>query len=561
MKSKYVNTMIMLSLVIILVLAGCGAPATEAPAEEPAAPTEEAPAEPTVGTAGGDLDTVVMTLYGDVDTLDPHYAYLDISSKIVLNLYENLVRSNPENPEEMLPFLADSWEHSDDFTSWTFHIREDAKFSDGTPVDAEAVRSSFVRMVTVQSGTSWIIGQFITDPENQITVVDDHTVQFASDVPIPLLLNALGSVFGSYVVNPAAVAEHEVDGDQATGWLSANSAGSGPYVLAEYAPNDHYTLTRNENWWGWDANPHPFETVIFQILPEPGTRRSLLENGDVDFAWEQAPDDWVALQDNPEIVSNMTPGFQTQYITIGNDGYLADPLVRQAINYAFDADGFVNGIKQGYGQPLRSFLPDGFKCFDPDVFTYTYDLDKARALMEEAGVPLDGSVTWEFRTIEGDGLELGVLLQSGLAELNINVNIEIMDLGTYIGAFFSDDNGPDRPDFFAFQWTPEYNDPTDLSWVQLATDAAGSVGGNGGFYSNPEVDNLIYESFGVVNDDAQLCSIYKEVQNIVTEQDPPWVYAWQKPNEMLYRADIGGYVPNPLLHQAVQFQQVYRITE
>jgi len=568
MKSKYLNTMIVLSLVIILVLAGCGAPATETPTEAPAAtaegeaPTEEAPtAEPAVGTVGGDPDTVVMTMYGDIDTLDPNRVSTDLGSKIVLNLYENLVRNNPEKPDEMLPFLADSWEHSDDYSSWTFHIREDAKFPDGTPLDAEAVRFSFVRYLTIGSGVGYVVGQFISDPENQITVVDDHTVQFTPDYPAPQLINALGGSYGPYVVNPQAVTEHEVDGDQAADWFNTNAAGSGPYVLKEYVPNDHYTLTRNENWWGWDANPHPFQTVIFQIIPETATRRSLLENGDVDFAWELAPDDWVALQDNPEIVSSMTSGFQTQYITIGNDGYLADPRVRQAINYAFDADGFVNGIKRGYGQRLRSFLPDGFKCFDPDVFTYTYDLDKARALMEEAGVPMDGSVTWDFRTAEGLGLDLGILLQSGLAELNINVTVEEMDLGTYVGWFFGDDTGPDRPDFFAFQWVPDYNDPGNLSWVLLSSDAAGSAGGNGGFYSNPDVDTLIYEGFGIVDDDAQLCSIYKQIQNIVTEQDPPWVYAWQKPNEMFYRADIGGFVPNPLPGQTVQFQQIYRITE
>lgn len=563
MKLNLLNKIIVLSIIILLVLAGCGAPAAETPTEEaPSAEVTEAPAGEAVGIAGGDPDTAVMTLYADIDTLDPHRCSTDLGRAIVLNLYEHLVRPSSEDPDEMVPFLAESWEHSDDFTSWTFHIRENAKFSDGTPVDATAVKASYVRYITIQSGVSYVVGQFIPDPENQITVVDEHTLQFTSDVPIPLLLNALGGPLGPYIINPAAVEEHEADGDMAAGWFNTNAAGSGPYMLEEYAPNERYILSRNENWWGWDANPHPFETVIFQIVPEPATRRSLLENGDVDFAWELAPDDWVALQDNPDVIGYTDSDFGFIYITIGKEGYLADPRVRQALNYAFDAEGYTNGLRRGFGQPLRSFLPEGMKCFDPDVFTYTFDLEKARALLEEAGVPMDGSVTWDFRGPEGFGfLDMGVLLQSALAELDINLTVQEMDIGTYLGWFYGNDTSPERPDLMVWGWNPDYNDPTNLAWVLLHSDAAGAAGGNGGLYANSDVDRLINEAFTVVNDDEQLCSIYEELQNVITEQDPPWVYVWQKPNEMHYRADIGGWVANPIYLQTVQFQQVYRITE
>jgi len=546
MNRKSIYVLVSLIMAASLILSGCGTPA---------------PATQDVNVRAGmdrDPKTLVVAIYSNPGDLDPASSAEQLGNIILHAVYEGLVRVKAENINEVKPALAESWDHNEDYTSWTFNLRKDAKFHDGTPLDAEAVKFSFKRLVTVEQGMSYILGQFISDPEKEINVLDPYTIEFKFDEPKPLLLKALSSGYGSFLINPKAVAEHDVDGDQAHAWLNTNVAGSGPYEMTDYMPNQQIVLTRNETWWGWDDKFH-FDKIILKIVPERATRRSLIETGDVDATFNLSPEDWDALKQNPDVVVDLPPGLSISYITLGSNGYLKDPRVRQALNYAFDYEGFIGGMWKSYATRSYSILPGGMQCSDPDVFKYNTDLEKAKALLTEAGVPMDGSVTWLYWAEEGGGdMGAGLILQSQLQKLGINLKVEEHDSATVSGIFYSDNTGPDRPDMFRWGWWPDYNDPTDEAWVTIHSDAAGSQGGNGGLYSNAEVDRLIDEG-AAATDDARLCELYKQIQNITTEQDPPWIYLAQRPDEMILRKDIGGYKANIIYNQTFQFQEMFRI--
>lgn len=548
MKSKRIYGVAAILMIASMILSGCGTPKTAAPA------ATEAPA----ATMDRDPKTLVVAIYSNPGDLDPSSSVEQLGNIILLATYEGLVRVKAEDINDVRPALAESWEHNADYTTWTFHLRKDAKFHDGTPLDAEAVKFSFKRLITIEQGMSYILGSFISDPDKEINVVDPYTIEFKFENPTPLLIKALSSGYGSYVINPKAVAEHEKDGDQAHAWLNTNIAGSGPYEMTEYTPNQQIVLTRNQAWWGWDDKFH-FDKIILKVVPERSTRRSLIETGDVDATFNLSPEDWDALKQNKDVVVDLPPGLSISYVTLGSNGYLKDPRVRQALNYAFDYDGFIGGMWKSYAIRSYSILPGGMQCSDPDVFKYKTDLEKAKALLTEAGVPMDGSVTWLYWAEEGGGdMGAGLILQSQLQKLGINLKVEEHDSATVSGMFYSDNTGPERPDMFRWGWWPDYNDPTDEAWVTIHTDAAGSHGGNGGFYSNKEVDKLLDEGAATA-DETKLCEIYKQIQNITTEQDPPWIYLAQRPDEMILRKDIGGYKANIIYNQTFQFQEMFRI--
>jgi len=559
MKHKQLYGVVVILMIASMVFTGCGPAETaqEPAAGEPGATEAPAAAEPQAAAMERDPKTLVVAIYSNPGDLDPSSSVEQLGNIILHATYEGLVRVKAEDINEVRPALAESWEHNDDYTEWTFHLRQDAKFHDGTPLDAEAVKFSFKRLVTIEQGMSYILGQFITDPDNEIIVVDPYTIQFKFENSTPLLLKALSSGYGSYVINPKAVAEHEVDGDQAHQWLNTNVAGSGPYEMTEYTPNQQIVLTRNQAWWGWDDKFH-FGKIILKVVPERATRRSLIETGDADATFNLSPEDWDVLKQNPDVVVDLPPGLAIAYITLGNQGYLADPRVRQALNYAFDYDGYINGMWKGYSTRSYSILPGGMQCSDPDVFKYNTDLEKAKALLTEAGVPMDGSITWLYWAEEGGGdMGAGPILQSQLQKLGINLKVEEHDTATVSGIFYSD-TMEGRPDMFSWGWWPDYNDPTDEAWVTIHSGAAGSQGGNGGFYSNAEVDRLIDEAAALA-DETELCAMYKTIQNLTTEQDPPWIYLEQRPDEMILRKDIGGYQANIIYNQTFQFQEMYRI--
>jgi peptide/nickel transport system substrate-binding protein len=531
---------ILLVAILSLVLVGCAGPQSS---------------QPTIR----DAKTLVVAIYGNPVDFDPASNNESLGNLVLFSTTEGLVRADPNNSSQFVPQLAERWENNADYTRWIFYIRKNAKFHDGTSIDADAVRSSFTRLIKSQSSYSFILGQFISDPENQIIVKDKYTIEFQFDRPAPLFLNALSSAYGSYVISPTAVSIHEVDGDRAHQWLQAHEAGSGPYMITDLRPNEEVVLTRFDDWWGLNKDTSFFSKIILKVIPERSTRRSLIEKGDVDITFDFSAADWDSLKKNPDVAVHLDESLTVQYIAMGKYGPLKDPRVRQALSYAFDYDGYVNGIWKGYVTRAYSPFPRRLLCYNPSVFVYETNLDEAKRLLKEAGV----SNGLELRYLTtGDRQEAlaGQILQNQLAKIGIALKIEQRSVESYTSMVFSDTSWPERPELFGFTWWPDYNDPTDWAWVLFHSDAGGATGGNIGLYSNSHVDGIINGAKDQLNQE-ELCRQYADVQDILVRQDPAWIPLIEMPNEVVLRKDISGYANNPNYHNVFDFSALFRSVE
>jgi peptide/nickel transport system substrate-binding protein len=506
---------------------------------------------------GRDPKTLIVAIYSNASDFDPASNNEQLGNLILFATTEGLVRANADNPDEFDPQLAERWEHNDDFTVWTFYLRKNAKFHDGTPVNAEAVKYSFTRLINIDLGMSYILSQFISDPEAQMVVKDEYTIEFRFDQPTPLLIDALSSGYGSYVISPSAIQANEKNGDMGHDWLQTHEAGSGAYQLTEYSPNEQFVLTRFDDWWGWEQwkeGTH-FDKIILKVVPEESARRSLIEKGDIDLTFDFSVENLEALQKNPDLSVHLSPALYIQYFVLGKYGPLEDPRVRQALNYAFDYEGYVNGVNKGLFQRAISVLPSRLKCFDPNVFVYQTDLEKAKQLLEEAGI--QPGLELRYVTEEGSSPSAAQILQAQLAKIGINLKIEQMDTSSYIGIFYGDVQWPERPEIMGWGWWPDYNDPTDWAWPLFHTDASGSGGGNAGFYSNPRVDEII-DTAPTITDKQKLCELYKEFQDIAVRQDPAWIPLIEPPDQAIIRKDILGYQDNPIYTFVFDFYKLTR---
>jgi peptide/nickel transport system substrate-binding protein len=564
MRSKSVSKICLWGQVLIilaLLLTSCSTSQTAQPVptastspqgQQPAAPaaSEQAPAT----QLNRDPKTLVFPMIGFAGDFDPASCGSESDVMILFGTTEGLIRAKPDNPTEYDPQLAESWEYNDEKTVLTLHIRKNATFHDGTPVDAEAVKFSLTRLINSKLGFSFDLAQIVPDPDTQFVVTDPYTMEIRLTAPNIRLLPALSSNFGPYIISPKAVKDHEQNGDLAHEWLKTNEAGSGPYMLTESVPNDHYLLTRYDGWWGWDDKWH-FDKILVKVVPEENSRRALMETGDADIATEFGPEAWDAFKKNPDLHPYLTPQLAIELIYLGVYGPLEDPRVRQAFAYAFDYDGYINGYWKGLAPSSKGQFPQKLECADPNVFTFKTDLTKAKQLLDEAGFDYSQPI----RYISDTGLHMpaGLILQSQLAKIGVNLKIENRE--NYLaGMFYSDAQWPERPETFGWTTWPNYNDPTTFSWGQFHTDAWGSKGQNATFYSNPRVDEIINTAM-TVTDSAQYCEMYKELQDIVNQQDPYAIAIMDPPDDTVLRSDIGGYVPSPVYRFIYDFSKFYRV--
>ncbi|PHR85915.1 MAG: hypothetical protein COA78_38645, partial [Blastopirellula sp.] len=277
---------------------------------------------------GRDPNTFIIAVDATVDNLDPatniEWAYG------LRPIYDTLLELKGASTTEYQPRLAEKMSVNDDHTVWTFNIRKNVKFHDGTECDGEAVKQAIARTVSLPTGIGFLWG--IDDAEKQIKVLDSHTVEISFADPRPLFGHEVSGQYGFWIASPAAAGKNSKgDDDLGSEWLKSNPVGTGPYMLESNEPGQQFVLKKNPDYWGGWEKPH-FNRIITKTVPLSGTRRQLLEKGDVDLIWAGTAEDTVDLGKDPRFVVTDVPTLTMQFIALGNYGPLADPRARQAIN-------------------------------------------------------------------------------------------------------------------------------------------------------------------------------------------------------------------------------------
>ncbi|MEX0760214.1 MAG: ABC transporter substrate-binding protein [Tistlia sp.] len=476
-------------------------------------------------------------------SLDPQAVTAVNDFRILMNLYDGLVRYK-DGTLEVEPALAESWTISEDGTTYTFALREDVTFHDGTPFDAEAVKFAFERMLDEshpQHDTGPFPLAFFFSAVESVTAEDSHSVVFQLKEPYAPFLSNLAYPTG-LIPSPSAI---EAEGKD----FGRNPVGTGAFRFEEWDSNTKVVATRNADYWD---GPPALEAVVFRPITDANTRVAEMLSGGIDVMVEVPPDNVATFTDDGGFALHEQAGPHLWFLILNvKEGPFADKRVRQAANYAIDKRALVENVLQGTAEIAAGPTPPAFSwAYNEALEPYPHDPDKARALLAEAGA--EGAELTMYVTQGGSGMldpvPMGSAIQADLAEVGLEVEIESYEWNTFLGKVNPGLEG--KADMAQMAWMT--NDPDTLPYLALRSDAMPDQGGfNSGYYSNPEVDALL-EQARRSTEQSERAALYKQMQEIVRE-DAPWVFVANWKQNAVTSERVEGFTLQPsfflLLHE------------
>jgi peptide/nickel transport system substrate-binding protein len=495
----------------------------------------------------------VILFSGGVPDLDPQSAYDNQASALFLACYEMLIRLKGESTFDYEPMLAREWAHNDELTEFTFKLAPGAKFHDGTPCDAEAVKASFVRFRRMERGPYNVISRFVDNPEEQIQVVDPTTLVFKMTKPEPLFLAAIASEYGPLVVSPAAMEAHKTaDDPYAHEWFAQNIVGTGPYKAVEVLPQERFVF---ERFADYHSEPPFFERIIARVVVEDATRRQLMESGEAHGCAYFNAEDLIAMKQNPalQVIDYET----TQVNWIRMNYHKLNTKARQGFAYAWPYQEVLDKVLLGYGKMINGPIPDTVIGYNPSVPTYTTDLEKAKQLLTEAGIKEGDSFTFMYASGSADTAAMAQLFQANLAQIGITLELQQVDRAAIIELNYGDAPPEERPHFTASGWWPDYNDSWNQMYPNFHSESVGSKGSNSSFYQNPEVDKLM-DQLKVAESEEEIRELTGKIVKIMTWDDPAAIFYGQITRATVLANDIRGFIPNGIYIASYNFHQMWR---
>jgi len=495
---------------------------------------------------------VIAHRIDDITSLDPAQSFEFSGGDVIRNLYGKLVNFDPLDLEAgYQPDLAESWEVSEDGKTITFTMREGVTFQSGNPVTAEDAAFSLRRAVKLNLNPSFILTQFGLTPENvdEMIRVEDGKLKLTTDkaYATSFVLNCLTANIGS-IVDAKTVMENEKDGDMGNAWLSTNSAGSGPYNLVGWKPNESVTFTANEDYYG---GAPAMKRVIVRHIQESATQRLLLERGDVDIARNLNPEDIAAVSDEEGIkVDEELKGYLMYFSLNQKNPDLAKPEVRQAFKYMADYEGMVNSFLKGQYTIQENFLPRTY-LGSVNENPFSLNIEKAKELLAEAGVE-DLELEIGVREVQ-DRMEIAQSLQNTFAQAGVKLNITVgtgaqilgryraRELDVYLGIW-----GPDYPDpqtnASTFAWNPDNSDEAQLTGV-LAWRNSWNPGD-----LTQQVDAAVVE-----NDLDTRAQMYRDIQAEFRETSP-FVVMFQNIEQPAMNENVEGFTTGQAIMDAAYWE-------
>ena len=373
--------------------------------------------------AAQDEKVIVIGHTEVTEAYDPAYGFSPTAGIVDKATYHTLVTFPDGDASSIEPLLASDWSISDDGLTYTFILRDDVTFANGDPLTAEDVVFSFNRLKNVKAQPS-----FLADPIAGLEAVDDSTVAITLTGPRPSFLSELAntafSVTNAEVVRAnggADAADDAAETDAAVDYLDQTSAGTGPYVLESWTPQEETVLVRNPNFWG--EAPY-FDRVIIVNIPEAATQKVALESGDIDLATDLTPDQVVDLEGNETIGIFRGPSTWTHFLLMNRDpdtgGPLADPLVAEAVRYALDYAGY-RDLWEGSTTPGTNMWIGLAGAYGQDK-ALERDVERAKSLLAEAGYPDGFETTLSYPDLTWSGVNMSTnaqKIQSDLADVGI----------------------------------------------------------------------------------------------------------------------------------------------
>lgn len=486
----------------------------------------------TLGLAMAQNDRLILGATSEVSGFDPRIA-TDVPSFTVINvMLEPLVAF--DQGLGLQPRLATAWTFSDDGLTLSFDLRQGVTWHDGVPFTSADVRHTYETTLDPEFGAP---NRSLYVAIESIETPDDHTVVFHLSTPTAFLINNMARM-------PIVPVHADVDGA-----LNQRPIGTGPYVFESQARDDRTVLRRNDAYWGGAGS---LAYVEFRIIPENATRLLAFEAGEIDATQGQLPPlDLPRIEADPNFVLERTQGTGYTYLGFNTQVEpLNDVRVRQALNHLIPRDGIVQRVLNGNGFPGISMILPTMPWFNPDVRQYPYDPERARGLLQDAGVDF----SQPLRLYTNDNavrVQIAEILNFEFGQIGLELQITIEEFG----AFLSRVQNTDDFDMFILGWGGQL-DPDRATIRQFHSGAPGSA--NYTFYANPTVDALLDEATVTDPTSDRSIELYREIQRIVVEESP---YAFINYTEetALYHPWVGGWGVHP--YSPNTFQDAHLITK
>ncbi|MDP1820720.1 MAG: ABC transporter substrate-binding protein [Acidimicrobiales bacterium] len=483
------------ALALSLAVAACGGgdDGDAQPGEEPTATTEqEAERSP---VKGGEL---TFASESDIASLEPGVAAQPADKVITLGIFDPLTTYEDG---ELVPYLSQSLEASDDLSSYELVLREGVTFHDGTPLNADAVVKHFDRLkdpataCPCQTQVSIIESMDMPDGPEGLAV----TFQLATpSAAVPDMF--AGSV--GYIESPTAVAALGAD-------FKNRPVGTGPFTLAEFTPGERVVLTAYPGYWGEDDDgvqlPYLDKLTIVPI-PDSGQRVAALETGEIDI-FQTADSGTIAQSEEAGFAAQKISGSSSTVVLFNNAKPPFDDVrARQAVAYAVNKDVLNERLYSGVREPSYSGYATDSPYYNPDAGTPRYDPDKAKELVEELG-GLEFTIAC-IPTPEAEGI-LQLVKQMG-EQVGMKITLETQEQGAYVNRIFSRSGDYEAACFR----TTHFQEPDAVRPTLSTDDNLNLI-----FYSNPEVDRLFDEARST-GDVEERKDLYFRIQEITSEEVP-----------------------------------------
>ena len=463
--------------------------------------------------------TLIMLVQPEPPTLASYISTSGPVGQVTTKIYAGLLEYDFDLQPP--PGLAKSWDISEDGKTITFKLQEGVTFHDGTPFTSADVQFSIMevlRQVHPRGANTFKELESIETP-------DDSTAIFHLTNPAPYLIRGLSGY------ETPIVSKKSFEGTDFRDNPTANKPnGTGPFKFVEWKKGQYIRLDKNENYWK-EGLPY-LDRVVARFIPDASTRTAALEKGEVQFAaFNAIPNVDAKRLKDMDGISVTTEGYtMINPLTLLEVNTTVAPFdkkeVRQAISYAIDRQFIIDNVFFGYGKPATGAIVSAFDSvglYSADVRDYTVAdrLDKANALLDEAGLKRDGDGTRFEMTLDvlpyGESWQrIGEYLKQALAELGIKVTIRYEDVPTWLKRTYTD---------YAFELNLNFfyqlSDPVIGVHRQYLTREIrkGTVFVNGAQYSNPEADALM-DSAATEADPAKRSETYAKLQKLLAEDEP-----------------------------------------
>ncbi len=456
---------------------------------------------------------------------DPALAADTGSIRVIANVFEGLVRFKP-GTAQVEPCLARSWDVSDDGLTWTFHLRRNVRFHDGTPFDAAAVQFNVTRSLQKYEGST-TYADFVYAPVDKVETVDRYTVRFHLKYPYAPLPNNLAAPMAASMVSPATARQAGV-----------LPAGTGPFKLGGIRDGG-VLVVANSTYWG---EPPGVDEVLFVSVPDTEQRAEMLLTGQADIALD------LAFAHASRLRLRGYPVFRTTGLDIGYLGFYTDrkpfnrPNLRRAVAATLDREQIFRQLWFQNVQPARGTLPPAVLGYDVGTQQAGYDPGRAAELMREAGCGDGFSFTLLTYTdprpySPGGGKMLADAVAQALGKEGINVKIQ-----AYPWQAFKQALNRREGDAFLYGWISDNGDPDNFLYT-LLTQSQIENGLNITRYHNARLETLLVSARNAT--DAEIRQeLYTRAQEIINK-DVPWVVLNHSLHYAAASPFVHGFILNP----------------